>query len=162
MPMLLPTRRRALQWLGAAAIGASADSLLAACRPAAGTSLQNQHTAESRTAAPPPTIGTETAPVRMAAMRTVGDAGWMIAVERGYFSRQGMDVSVAELGPQELIVALGSGQLDAGMTGVSGAFSTASPATSRRGSLDRRHAWIPARAVVLHCPSRSSGVRSVQ
>jgi len=118
--MMIPKRRRVLQWLGATAIGASAGSLFAACRPAAGTSLQSRQTAESgTTVAPPATSAAATPPVRMAGMRTIGDAGWMIAVERGYFSRQGMDVSVAELGPQELIVALGSGQLDAGMTGVS-------------------------------------------
>jgi NitT/TauT family transport system substrate-binding protein len=117
--MLTPTRRRALQWLGSAAICASAGSLVAACQPA-GTSLRSPATAESRTpVAPGAASAAAPTPVRMAAMRTIGDAGWMIAVERGYFSQQGMDLSVAELGPQELIAALGSGQLDAGTTGMS-------------------------------------------
>jgi ABC-type nitrate/sulfonate/bicarbonate transport system substrate-binding protein len=34
----------------------------------------------------------------MGSMRTIGDAGWIIAAERGYFAEQGLDSQIAQVG----------------------------------------------------------------
>jgi NitT/TauT family transport system substrate-binding protein len=67
--------------------------------------------AEPPTAAPPPAVQT----VRLGALGSTSDAGFYIALDRGYFREQGLDVELVPFDSAARMVApLSAGQLDVG------------------------------------------------
>jgi NitT/TauT family transport system substrate-binding protein len=93
----LTTRREVLRILG----GASLVVLGEACRGAP--------SAPASTTAP---RGTGAATVRAGARPGIADAGWLIAMDRGYFQDDGIDFQYTANGPVDGFSAIATGELD--------------------------------------------------
>src|SRR2546429_8706473 len=95
------------------------SGITAACAPPAVTPTQSS--AAAANAPSQPAVPAQLVTIKAGTLSTVGDAGWWIAIDQGYFKEQGIQLEYETFDSAAAMVApLASGPLDVGGGGISG------------------------------------------